>query len=416
MLSKRLAQPLLELGYLVTGVVVGSAVFTVTVLVLALGFGLLPLMLLGLPVLIGGVHVVRAMATFERARAAFLLGEQLPVAPVPVAPRGRPVQQLVAHIRSPELRREVAYCLLLLPVAALAAAVAVPLWSGALAGLLLPLYAGWLPDGSTVSWVGLPVGWAVAAGFVAGLLLTVLALAVTPALARKLVRFAALLLSPRPSDALRARISRLSETRARVVDAADAERRRIERDLHDGAQQHLVALAMNLGRAKAKFDDDPTGARALVDQAHEEAKESITALRNVVRGVHPAVLTDRGLDAALSALASRSPVPVRLTVDVAVRPAPVVEAIAYFVVSEALTNIARHSGAEAARVDVRSDVDGLSLVVSDDGRGGATERADGGLIGLRDRVAAVDGSFSVNSRPGGGTVVTAEVPHARSDR
>ena len=144
-------------------------------------------------------------------------------------------------------------------------------------------------------------------------------------------------------------VTRLTETRARVVDAADAERRRIERDLHDGAQQRLVALAMNLGRARAKFDDDPEGARELVDQAHEEAKDAITELRNLVRGIHPAVLTDRGLDAALSAVAARSPVPVRLDVDVPERPSPTVEAVAYFVVSEALTNVARHAQARHVR-------------------------------------------------------------------
>ena len=223
---------------------------------------------------------------------------------------------------------------------------------------------------------------------------------------------ASALLSPSGNDALRAQVSQLTETRARVVDAADAERRRIERDLHDGAQQQLVSLAMNLGRAKAKFDTDPEGAKDLVTQAHQDAKDSITELRNVVRGVHPAVLTDRGLDAALSALAARSPVPVRLDVDVRQRPSPTVEAVAYFVVSESLTNIARHSGATHAVVHIERDGDRLLVSVSDDGHGGAMENPGGGLAGLRDRVAAVDGTFRLQSSPTGGTTVTVEVPCA----
>src|SRR5262249_46713220 len=144
---------------------------------------------------------------------------------------------------------------------------------------------------------------------------------------------------------LTARIGELETSRARVMDAAEAERMRIERDLHDGAQQRLVSLAMELGRAKAKFGSDPEEAAAIVSQAHEQAKEALAELRDLVRGVHPPVLTDRGLDAALSGLAARCPVPVEVHVDVPVRPKAAVEAVAYFLVAEALTNIAKHSRA-----------------------------------------------------------------------
>ena len=243
------------------------------------------------------------------------------------------------------------------------------------------------------------------------MVLLLLARVLTAGLALAQRSLARALLSPSNSDALRAQVTQLTETRARVVDAADAERRRIERDLHDGAQQHLVALAMNLGRAKEKMDSDPEGARELVTQAHQEAKDSISALRNVVRGVHPAVLTDRGLDAALSGLASHSPVPVHLDVDVTERPSTTVEAVAYFVVSEALTNVAKHSGATRADVHVERDGDRLLVSVSDDGHGGATEHPGSGLAGLRDRVAAVDGTFAAaelavrrDNRDRGGTV------------
>jgi signal transduction histidine kinase len=166
----------------------------------------------------------------------------------------------------------------------------------------------------------------------------------------------------------------LEYSRRRVVDSAEAERRRIERDLHDGAQQRLVALAMTLGRAKARLAEDDD-ARRLVDEAHAEAKLAITELRDLTRGLHPPVLSDRGLDAALSALAARSPVPVDVEVDVGVRPTPTVEAIAYFVVAEALTNVAKHSGARRASVVVRR-VDGtLRVVVRDDGWAAPTRTA-----------------------------------------
>ena len=179
------------------------------------------------------------------------------------------------------------------------------------------------------------------------------------------------------------------------MDAAEAERRRIERDLHDGAQQRLVALAMELGRAKAKFADDPDAARVLVDQAHAQAKEALTELRNLVRGVHPPVLTERGLDAALSGLAALCPVPVEVHVDVPVRPRTSVEAVAYFVVAEALTNVAKHSRASHAKVIVEGHgfPGTLTVMISDDGIGGAKRGQPGpvrpGRPGIRRGRAAL---------------------------
>ena len=195
------------------------------------------------------------------------------------------------------------------------------------------------------------------------------------------------------------------------MDAAEAERRRIERDLHDGAQQRLVALAMELGRAQAKFTDDPEAARDLVDQAHAQAKEALIELRNLVRGVHPPVLTDRGLDAALSGLAALCPVPVDVHVEVPVRPKPAVEAVAYFMVAEALTNVAKH--ARASHVNVLVEGHGfpgsLTVLISDDGIGGANPRG-AGLSGLADRVSGVDGELSVESPSGGPTIISAVLP------
>ena len=231
----------------------------------------------------------------------------------------------------------------------------------------------------------------------------------TRALSALPVALARWLLEP-PED-LAARVAELEVSRERVVGAAEAERRRIERDLHDGAQQRLVALAMELGRAKAKFGDDVDGAMVLVDQAHAQAKEALTELRNLVRGVHPPVLTDRGLDAALSGLAALCPVPVDMQVDVPVRPKPAVEAVAYFLVAETLTNVAKHS--RASHVSVFVEGHGfpgqLTVVVSDDGIGGA-DLGGAGLSGLADRVAGVDGILSLESPSGGPTIVSAVLP------
>jgi signal transduction histidine kinase len=218
-------------------------------------------------------------------------------------------------------------------------------------------------------------------------------------------------------ERLTERVDTLSRTRDAAVDSVDAERRRIARDLHDGPQQRLVAVAMELGLARQRLAvDDREGAAALLDRAHAGAKEAITEMRRVARGIHPPVLTDRGLDAALSALAARSPIPVSVRVDLPRRRAARLEAIAYFSVSEALTNVAKHSRATTARVRVeeRYGPEGPLIVttVTDDGIGGADPTRGTGLAGLRARSAAVDGRVLVSSPPGGPTVVTIELPFA----
>jgi signal transduction histidine kinase len=220
------------------------------------------------------------------------------------------------------------------------------------------------------------------------------------------------MLSPSRQDALEERIDTLRETQARSVDIAMADRRQIERDLHDGAQQRLLALGMNLGMALEKFESDPDAARGLVDDAHRDLQRAVAELRNLARGVHPAVLTDRGLDAALSALAARSPVPVRLDVDLSERPPASVEATAYFIVAEALTNAARYAQASAVDVHVRRAADALHVEISDNGVGGAELRPGGGLTGLVDRASSVEGSLRVTSPVGGPTVIAAKLPCA----
>lgn len=217
------------------------------------------------------------------------------------------------------------------------------------------------------------------------------------------------LLGPSTSELSR-EVDRLAETRAQAVTAADAERRRIERDLHDGFQPQLVNLALNLGLARARLATDPEAARALLDRAHEDAKRATEDLRSLVRGIHPSVLDERGLDAAFSALAASSHVRLQIDLHLDERPPREVEGIAYFVVAEAVTNVNKHAHARIATITV-SEIEGtLRVLVQDDGVGGAHSEPGGGLLGLADRIAAVDGTFSVTSPAGGPTWIEARIP------
>jgi signal transduction histidine kinase len=238
-----------------------------------------------------------------------------------------------------------------------------------------------------------------------------LSIAVPPA-ARRLTRadltLGRVLLGPSRAERLEQRVEALAQSRAEVIEATDAERRRIERDLHDGAQQRLVSLAMNLGMARSAMTDGPDRDRVVA--AHDDAVAALSELREFVRGLHPAVLNDRGLDAAVSGVAARAPVPVKVSVDVRPRCSPTIEAIAYFTVSEALTNVAKHARATSAAVTLRRSAGRLRITVTDDGSGGARVDSAGGLNGLAQRAAAVDGTMTVHSPAGGPTTVTVELP------
>ena len=214
------------------------------------------------------------------------------------------------------------------------------------------------------------------------------------------------------------RVRELEQSRARVVDDSAARLRRIERDLHDGAQAQMVAVAMKLGLAREKLGGTIGGNRAqadlervleLVDAAHRGAKEAITELRDLARGIHPPVL-DHGLGAALATLAARSDLPVELVIDLPERPSAAIETIAYFCAAELLTNVAKHSGARHATLEAVHVPGLLRVRVSDDGAGGARLEARGGLAGLAERVRTVDGRLQISSPPGGPTVVTVELP------
>jgi signal transduction histidine kinase len=214
----------------------------------------------------------------------------------------------------------------------------------------------------------------------------------------------------RRSRALRARVDDLRTARQRIIAAADAERRRIERDLHDGAQQRMVAVAVTLGLAEARFASDPESAYKLIAQAREEAQAAVKELRELARGIHPALLSDRGLGPALEALASRAPVPVEVSGVPSDPLGSEVEACAYYVTAEALTNVAKYAHANSAWVELSLEDGRLRVQVRDDGVGGADPTSGTGLRGLRDRVDALDGDLEVDSPPGGGTIITAEVP------
>jgi signal transduction histidine kinase len=251
---------------------------------------------------------------------------------------------------------------------------------------------------------------------VAGPLAAVVGLRLAPHMISSEALLHRLLLFDVPEVRMRRRLLHVQDSRLRMVDEAEAERRRIERDLHDGAQQRLLALTLTLTRARARLANDPDGARELIAEAQAESKEVMTELREVARGLHPRVLTDHGLGSALPVAAGRSPVPVRLDVELDERPSPRAEGVAYYVVCEALANIAKHAGAAqvtvaAERVGARGrQSDLLRISVTDDGVGNADPEAGTGLYGLWDRVDAVDGVLTVHSPAGEGTVLTANIP------
>lgn len=397
----------------------GIAWFTILVTGLSVSAGLL-ITLIGLPLLVATVAFGRVIGVVERGKARALLGVDLPPFP---KQRARPGdswwKQAWRRAGDGPSWRGVAYGFLALPLGILWFALAVTLWSVTLGTALWWVFV-WIPGNSVfrINAGYVLEGWGrlgVAAGYTfVGLLMLALTPRIIHGLAaaeRGIIRS---MLSPSDESLLANRVEELTISRDASVEGSSTELRRIERDLHDGAQQRLVALAMDLGMAKERLarDDDPSGAYELVGRAHDEAKAAIGELRNLVRGIHPQVLTDRGLDAALSALAARSTVPVTIDVNLLERPPAAIEACAYFVVAESLANLSKHSGATKASVRVEQFGPSLLIDVRDDGRGGAVEHPGGGLSGLRDRVAAVEGTFNLSSPKGGPTVVHVELPCA----
>jgi signal transduction histidine kinase len=394
---------LLRLVMPLTDLVVAVVAFTIVTVGLSLSFGLLPAFLLGLPVFMAFGYICRLLARLERRRMALFLGIEIPATP-------GPAKGWWGQFAHRPTWRAIGYFLLQFLLGVVTFSVVVASWGAAGAMLSMPWWLHRVPsrhaDAGFLTVTDQRTAWIIAA---ASLLVFVIAALLTYALTGLEGALARALLGPTSRD-LERQVEQLRDSRSRVVDSVDAERRRIERDLHDGAQQRLVAVAMNLGRARSHYDDDPATARRLLDEAHQDAKQALAELRDLARGIHPAVLTDRGLDAALSGLAGRSPVPVTVTVDVEPRCTPTIEAIAYFVVSEALANVAKHAQASRVAVNVARRGDRVHVEVTDDGVGGADVSRGSGLAGLRDRVAGVDGKFDFTSPTGGPTTLKADLP------
>ena len=392
---------------------VGIATFTALIALFATSVVLLITFPLALPVIWALFVAARVFSALERSRIAALLGEPLDD-PVPPLRSRSPWGRLVERMRSGARWREIAYHLLALPRGILTTVLTSVAWGGSAALLLLPLYVSFLPGDTAKFWL-FEVGQgpaAIGAALVGLSGLVVVAPWVTLAMARLDLAAARWLIGPRRADELGERVSLLETSRAAAIDSAEAERRRIERDLHDGAQQRLVALAMGLGTARERLESDPEGGRRLVADAHEEAKAALKEIRDLVRGIHPVILEDRGLDAALSAVVARSPVPVSLDVQVDRRLPATVESAAYFVVAEALTNVARHAHATRAAVAIARASDRLVVEVRDDGVGGADPAGGTGLQGLRDRVSGLGGAMRIVSPTGGPTTLQVEIPCA----
>jgi signal transduction histidine kinase len=397
--------------HVVLGLATGVVTFTVVFSLLSISAGLLITLPLALPFVWLTFESSRLLARLERSRFHALLGVEIVDAVSPLVETSW-WRRLLERVKSAPRWREIGHHVVALPVGVLGYLVLLVTWCGSLAFALLPLYVGALPGGSAKFGVFEVSQGAVAVGL--GLLgvvgLVVLAPRATLWVVEMQVWAARPLLGRRREDVLEAEVSRLESSRSAAVDSAESERRRIERDLHDGAQQRLVALAAGLGAAREKFDHDPETARSMVAEAHEEAKSALKEIRDLVRGIHPVILEDRGLDAALSAVVARAPVPVALDVSVTERLPPAIESTAYFVVSEALANVARHAQATRAYVSIARAGDRLVIEVRDDGVGGADASLGTGLQGLRERVTGHGGSMIVLSPPGGPTTLSVELP------
>jgi signal transduction histidine kinase len=354
------------------------------------------------------------LARVDRRRIDWLSGARIEPPTLPQTEPGAGFSaRWQAWTRSTWLWRLVWYQLLRLPVAGALAFGAVAWWWGAIICFVLaaqpphPVYLiGW-PLGP-VSLTPAEMTVLVLTG-IAGLLAWPAVVRAVPWADAALGRW---LLGPSRATQLSTEVARLSQARSLAVASAEAERRRIERDLHDGLQPQLVNLALDLGLAKARLRSDPAAAQAIIDRAHAEAKRAAGDLRNLVRGIHPSVLDERGLDAALSALVASCSVPVAVDVSVPRRPDQAVETTAYYVVAEAVTNISKHSAARKAAVSIGYADGALRVAVEDDGRGGARLDPGGGLAGLAARVAALDGTFDLSSPVGGPTRVEAMIPCA----
>lgn len=352
------------------------AQFFLSIVMIVLGVlwvvgGVLAVVWIGLPLLAGTLAATRWIADVHRSMAARTLGQPVPIPYRPLPPGGFFDKARVV-VADPMTWRDLAW-LFVAPVVGLVISL-----------LVIVLLLG------------------VATGFIWWF--------VTPPLMAARAHVDRFFLAYSRTERLEQRVQDLTESRADVVDHSAAELRRLERDLHDGAQARLVALSMSLGMADAAFEQDPEQARRLVQDARSTTAAAIGDLRSVVRGIHPPVLSDRGLGGAVAAIALDMAVPVALDVHLDGRPPAPVESAVYFGIAECLANIGKHSGAGRAWITLTHENGVLRAVIGDDGRGGADPGGGTGMLGVMRRVAAFDGTMSVSSPTGGPTLVTLEVP------
>jgi signal transduction histidine kinase len=385
------------------------AEFTFLVTAISFGFGT-AVTLIGIPVLIGTVFAWRWLAQLERRLIGALVGIEIPSPYRPDPPGARWWRRFTARLADPATWKDLAFLLLQLPLGILSFTVTVAVLAVGLGTLAEPLYYGVATDANWLGWIQVDSLAAAIALMPIGALILIVGIPGLGALGRLYGWLAAQLLGSNADPQLTAQVSELEGARSRIIAAADAERRRIERDLHDGAQQRLVALALNLRMAEQRAEAGDRSAVELVRQAGEEANLALKELRDLARGIHPAILTNRGLPAALQDLASRATLPVDVVASPDERLPGAVEAAAYFVVSECLANIGKHANAETATVAVSVRDGRVTVEVSDDGVGGAALDGGSGIQGLADRVGALSGSLAVDSPPGAGTTVTAVIP------
>jgi signal transduction histidine kinase len=395
-----------ETIYLVSTIPVAIAALVIWTVGLSIGFAM-AIIIIGLPITLLILWGFRKCASFERKRLKLV--DDRPLEVVYDKEDGTRIQRTIALVTDRQTWKDVGWLLFVsIPGLALAT-IALSVWLLAFAWIIYPLY-GWALPGDVT-----PIGWLIGynVNFLetflvvpVGLATVVVASWTGAAVSYALQELSRALLGTGESELLRGRVTELLRTRDETLEQQSTEMSRIERDLHDGAQARLVSLALDLGRAEQKFDDDPEAAKALVVQARDEAQRTLQELRDLVRGIGPQILRDRGLEAALVPLAARSAIPVEIKIDLDERPGERAESTAYFVISESLTNAIKHSGAEKINVNVWRNEQWFYLRVSDNGNGGADENGEG-LRGLRARVEAVDGRLVVDSPAGGPTIIDA---------
>ncbi len=383
-----------------------------------LGLPLIPLQLyayplilvtVGVPLLLLFTALARRYLGLHRTWAGRVLGEEI-ATPYRVPANRGPMTRVRTIATDPATWKELAFLPLNAAAGFVVGALPIMFWVGGAFGFLSPLL--WMLGADGLEFSGIDVD--TPGNFILAPLLGLLYLLVawwgTPRLVRVHALFVRWFLAPSATEALTHRVRELADSRADTVDAQAAELRRIERDLHDGAQARLVALGMNLGMAEEMLARDPDAARDLLSEARQSSTQALSELRDLVRGIHPPVLADRGLDGALRALALAHPLPIDVDLELAGRPEAPVESAAYFAVAETLTNVAKHSGATSAWVRVRHEGGRLSMMIGDNGHGGAEAAEGGGLRGIERRLGAFDGTLGIASPVGGPTIVTMELP------